>query len=114
MGIDKDYTPEQFEDSLYMARRVALYNCEVIETVKSLILTDEDVFKQSKKEHDKFITLLQTNYPGIETEIVLANPTKPVNHDLIKLDIDTIQNHLLDNLKGKNNKEDDSQCLSLH
>jgi len=95
MGIDIEY-----EESLFLARRIALYNAQTLFNIKnSLMYITEEIIKEQKIEHEKFTILVKTNWPNADPELLIANPEKNINHDLLKLDVELIQEMLLEGKK---------------
>lgn len=94
MGID-----EVHEETLNLARRIAMFNSEIIFNIKhGLIRLTEETIKKQKESHEKFSIIIKNSYPKCEVSLILANPHNNENHDITKLDVDLIQQMLKESL----------------
>lgn len=100
MGID-EISSEEFEESLNIARRVAIFNSEVIFNAKnSLLMMTEQSLKNLKEKHEKFSIIIKNSYPNCIIENVLANVTNKDNHDASKYEVDLIQEEFIKSKNG--------------
>lgn len=84
-------------EALNMARRIAMFNSEVIYYVKnSLMVNTPQIQKKLDIEYEKFVMLIRDNYKDVKINTILANTTNNHNHDLLKLDVDLILQTLLE------------------
>lgn len=84
-------------EALNMARRIAMFNSEVIYYVKnSLMVNTPQIQKKLDIEYEKFVMLVRDNYKDVKINTIIANTTNNHNHDLLKLDVDLILQTLLE------------------
>ena len=84
-------------EALNMARRIAMFNSEVIYYVKnSLMVNTPQIQKKLDIEHEKFVMMVRDNYKDVKINTIIANTTNNHNHDLLKLDVDLILQTLLE------------------
>lgn len=99
MGI----TELEKEELLLLARRIVLFNSQTIYNIKnSLMIMTEEMLKEQKINHEKFSVLIKNNSPGTDTDLIVANPEKNINHDMLKLDVDLIFDTLVEGAEQKN------------
>ena len=83
--------------ALDLARKIVLFNSEVIFYIKnSLLLMTPALEKSFSEEYDKFSIIIKSNYPNVNHELLLASTTNNSNHDLLKIDVDLIVDMLLE------------------
>jgi len=92
MGINEN-------EALVLARKIAMFNSESIYYVKnSLLLITATIQSSLDDNKEKFRIIIKSNYPSIDTSLIIANTNNNHNHDLTKLDIDLIQQMLIEHL----------------
>jgi len=88
------------EEALTLARKIAMFNSEVIYFVKnSLMKMTPTIQKSLDEKKEKFTIIIKSNYPNVNYDLILANTTNNNNHDLTKLDVGLICDMLLEDVK---------------
>ncbi len=87
------------EETLYMARKIALFNSEVIFFVKnSLTYLTEKKLRDLLNEKEKIEVLIKNSY-NADTNLIVANVENNDNHDLTKIDVELIQEVLKEGVR---------------
>jgi len=85
------------EEALLLARRIVLFNSEVIYCIKNrLMLMSQSLLNKLKIEHEKFVIIIKNNYKNVNIDHVLANVENNENHTVMKLEVDMIKDALLE------------------
>lgn len=93
-------------EALILARKIALYNSEVIHYVKnSLKLITPIIQKTLDDNQEKLIIMTKDAFPKVEIGLIIANSNNNLNHDLTKLDIDLIYQMLVESVEMTDNNE---------
>ena len=84
-------------EALDLARKIAMFNSEVIYNIKnSLMIMTPALEKTMKDEREKYRIIIQTKYPNVDYDLLLATTTNNQNHDLMKIDVELIKDMLLE------------------
>jgi len=84
-------------EALDLARKIAMFNSEVIYYVKnSLYEMNQSIEKNLNEEVEKFTVLIKTKFPHTDVSLIIANTKNNHNHDLTKLDVGVIKEMLLE------------------
>jgi hypothetical protein len=84
-------------EALNLARKIAIFNSEVIYYVKhSLLLMSEEILKNLNNEREKFFIIIKSNYNNVDPDLLLATTKNNKNHDLLKIDVDLIYDILME------------------
>jgi len=84
-------------EALDLARKIAIFNSEVIYNIKnSLMIMTTALEKKMNDEKEKFRIIIQTKYPNVNHELLLATTTNNENHDLLKIDVGLIKDMLME------------------
>lgn len=87
------------EETLYMARKIALFNSEAIFFVKnSLTYLTEKKLRDLLNEKEKIEVLIKNSY-NADTNLIVANVENNDNHDLTKIDVELIQEVLKEGVR---------------
>jgi len=84
-------------EALNLARRIAIFNSEVIFNIKNSLKTmTTSLYKQMKDKKEKYKIIIQSRYPHVDPDLILATTNNNKNHDLTKIDVGLITDIFLE------------------
>lgn len=84
----------------HVARMIALYNAEVIYYRKRMLThVTKKITDTLDNGFNRYCILVKNYFPKAQPDIIVANFTKPVNFDLVKVDVESIKNYLIETIK---------------